>query len=176
MLPMVKVAVALLAVALAASASAAGWRSVRIDGSSDAGFATSVAEFEDKLPPARYHVLLQALKDVWEQGSKNAEAAQSEYTASDYLRQLDGLAYDQVVTLTDPTGDTARARLRTACVRYSSCPRSRPLHEQAQSGRDRSLETPWPRSEPPIGVPRGGWGGQSPNQANRDCGGCYFPP
>jgi hypothetical protein len=114
---MLKLTIAILAIALAGSASAAGWRSLTIDGSSEANFETSLAEFEARLSPARYQVFLLALKDVWEQGAKNAEAEQSEYTANDYLRQLDGLAYKQVVTLTDSTGDTAKVRLRDAIAR-----------------------------------------------------------
>ena len=120
---MLKLTIAVMAVALAGSASAAGWRSLRVDASSEASFSTSVAQFKAKLAPARYEVFLQALKDVWEQGSTNAEARQSEYTTSDYLRELDGLAYDQVVTLTDPTGDTAKTRLRSAIARVYGAPR-----------------------------------------------------
>ena len=43
---MLKLTVAVLAVALAGTASAAGWRSLRIDGSSDASFTTSLAAFQ----------------------------------------------------------------------------------------------------------------------------------
>jgi hypothetical protein len=111
---MLKLTTAVLAIALAGSASAAGWRSLTIDGSSEANFETSLAEFEARLSPARHQVFLLALKDVWEQGAKNAAAEQSEYTRNDYLLELDGLAYKHVVTLTDPTGDTAKLRLRTA--------------------------------------------------------------
>jgi hypothetical protein len=111
---MLKLTIAVLAVALAGSAGAAGWRSLRVDGSSEANFETSLAEFKARLSPARHQVFLLALKDVWEQGAKNAAAEQSEYTRNDYLLKLDGLAYKQVVTLTDPTGDTAKLRLHTA--------------------------------------------------------------
>ena len=157
---MVKLTVTLFAVALAGSASAAGWRSLRVDGSSEASFATSVAEFQDRLSPARYQVFLMALKDVWEQGAKSAEAEQGEYTANDYLRQLDGLAYEQVVTLTDPTGDTAKMRLRDAIARVYGVPR-------VPSGGGSS-----PSAAPPSGIRGLGWN-QQPQQANAQCGGCY---
>jgi hypothetical protein len=119
---MLKLTVALLAVAVAGTASAAGWRSLRVDGSSEATFATSMAEFEREMSPARYHVLVLALKDVWDLGTKNAPP-EHEYTVGDFLGQVDGLVYEQVVTLVDPTGETAKTRLREA-VAVRSPPRS----------------------------------------------------
>ena len=50
---MLKLTVAMLALALAGTANAAGWRSLRIDASSEASFAKSVEEFRDKLTPSR---------------------------------------------------------------------------------------------------------------------------
>ena len=104
---MLKVTFAVLAVALAGSASAAGWRSMRIDGSSEADFTASVIALQQKLPPVRRQVLDLALQDVWVQGVRTAAAEQREFSASEYLRQLDGLKYKEVVTFTDPSGDTA---------------------------------------------------------------------
>ena len=109
---MLKLTVAVLAIALAGSASAAGWRSLRVDGASEAAFSESVVAFQEKLSPVRRYVFASALHDIWALGTKNAEAEQREYTESDYLRQLDGLGYDEVVTLTDPTGDTAKRRYK----------------------------------------------------------------
>ena len=105
---MLKIALAVLAIALAGTASAAGWRSLRLDGSSDAGFEKSLAEFREKLTNGRRYAFTLALQDIWAQGTQSAEANQREYTAADYLRQLDGLGYEQVVRFTDPTGTTAR--------------------------------------------------------------------
>ena len=48
------------------------------------------------------------------QGVEGAKATDREYTAIEYLRQTHGLKYDEVVTLLDPTGQTARARYREA--------------------------------------------------------------
>jgi hypothetical protein len=111
---MLKLTVALLAVALAGTASAAGWRSLRVDASTEAAFEQSFAVFKDKLSSARRHVFGEALKDIWVKGNQDAEAQQREYTAADYYRQIDGLGYEQLVNFTDPSGDTARARLQQA--------------------------------------------------------------
>jgi hypothetical protein len=111
---MLKLTVALLTVVLAGTASAAGWRSLTIDGSSNASFAESVKAFNDKLPLARRYAFAWALQDIWIQGAKDAEAAQREYTASEYFRRVDGLGYSEVVTLLDPTGDTEQTRRREA--------------------------------------------------------------
>jgi hypothetical protein len=113
---MLKLTVAVLAVALAGSASAAGWRSLRIDGSSAQAFEKSAEAFQDKLSPARRYVFNEALKDIWSEGTQAAAAEQREYTADEYYRQIDGLRYEEIVKLTDPTGDTAKARYRTASL------------------------------------------------------------
>ena len=101
---MLKLTVAVLAVALASSASAAGWRKLRIDASSDTSFQESVALFQDKLSPSRRVAFAMSLEDIWLAGSRLAEEQQREFTQADYLRQLDGLGYEEVVKLTDPTG------------------------------------------------------------------------
>jgi hypothetical protein len=105
-----KVAVAVWAVALAGTASAAGWRSMRIDASSEADFTASVSALREKLPEVRRHVLDLALNDIWVRGAQAAAAEQRDYPASEYFNQLDGLRYKEVVTLTDTTGKTADRR------------------------------------------------------------------
>ena len=70
--------------------------------------------FKEKLSPARRQVFGEALKDIWVKGSQEAAAEQREYTTADYYRQIGGLGYKQVVNFTDPSGDTAQARLRQA--------------------------------------------------------------
>jgi hypothetical protein len=111
---MMRLAFAVLAVALAGVAQA-GWRSLRIDGSSQAAFETSVAALQEELSPAHRQVFDLALLDIWLRGTQDdAQAAQREYTGSDYFRQLDGLGYDEVVTLLDPTGKQAKTRYREA--------------------------------------------------------------
>jgi hypothetical protein len=116
---MLKLTIMVLAVALAGTASAAGWRNLRVDGSSEEAFAQSLEVFKDKLSPKRTYAFGEALKDIWIQGAKAAEAEQREYTADEYYRQVDGLRYEEVVTYTDPTGDTAKYRYRLAGQRQS---------------------------------------------------------
>ena len=110
-----KLPVAVLAVALAGNA-AAGWRGLRVDGSSEAAFAKSLEEFKEKLSPAHRYVLGEALKDIWLQGEKQAEADQREFTDRDYYARLHGLSYKEIVTLTDPQGDTAKDRYRVGSL------------------------------------------------------------
>jgi hypothetical protein len=119
---MVKTIVTVLAIALTGTASAAGWRDLSVDGTSEEAFAKSLEAFKDKLPPAHRYVFGEALKDIWVQGWKAAEAEQREYTAEAYYAQVDGLGYDEVVTLTDPTGHTAKVRYETAIRRYVRAP------------------------------------------------------
>lgn len=134
---MLKLTVAVLAVALAGSA-AAGWRGLRIDASSEQAFAKSLDELNDKLSPAHRYVFREALKDIWIQGERAAQAEQREYGDSDYYAQLHGLGYKEIVTLTDPTGDTAKDRYRTASLTQRYGAPAGPSHD-------------WTGGSPPIG-------------------------
>ena len=116
---MLKLTVVVLAFALAGTAAAAGWRDLRIDGSSEASFAESMEAFKEKLPRARRYVFVLAMQDIWVQGVEAAKATDREYTGIEYFRQTNGLGYDEVVTLLDPTGQTARARYREAFRLYA---------------------------------------------------------
>src|SRR6185436_13803369 len=116
---MQKLTVAVLALAFAATASAGGWRDLRIDGSSEASFAESMEAFKEKLPRARRAVFVLAMQDIWVKGVEAAKVTDREYTAIEYFRQTHGLKYDGVVTLLDPTGQTARARYREASRLYA---------------------------------------------------------
>ena len=111
---MFKLVVAVLTVALAGTAGAAGWKDLRIDGTSEAAFQQSLAVFKEKLSPERQKVFTDALMDIWVQGTLDAKRDQREFTVNDYYKQLDGLGYEQIVTLTDPSGDTADERYREA--------------------------------------------------------------
>src|SRR5688572_22536851 len=99
---MLKLTVALLALALAGAAGAAGWRDLKIDGGSEAAFQKSLEAFNTELSRERNQVFTAALMDIWLQGTANAKADQREYTVTDYHAQLDGLSYEEVVTFTDP--------------------------------------------------------------------------
>jgi hypothetical protein len=111
---MLKLTITLAALVLAGAANAENWKDLRVDGSSEAAFAHSLAAFKDKLSWARQQVFGAALKDIWIKGVQAAEAEQREYTASDYYAQIDGLGYEEVVALADPTGEITRARYRDA--------------------------------------------------------------
>ena len=104
---MLKVMYAVLAVALAGTASAAGWRKLQIDASSEAAFNQSVATFQKKLSPSRRAAFAGSLRDIEEEGKTRATAEQRDYTRAEYLEQLHGLGYEEVVTLVDPTGKRA---------------------------------------------------------------------
>ena len=91
------------------------------------------------------------------QGTKTAEAAEAEYTTGDYLRQLDGLGYQEIVTFTDPTGKTADRRFRQV---YEQLYGRGPFGGGGNRNGD-----PWDRSErqtawrgTPVGTPGGGNG------------------
>ena len=101
---MLKLTVIVLAAVLADTASAAGWRDLRIDASSAASYSESIATFQQKLTPSRRIAFARSLHDIWARGSQLAEERQSEFTDADYFRVLDGLRYEEVVTLTDPSG------------------------------------------------------------------------
>jgi hypothetical protein len=111
---MLKLTVATLVIALAGTAGAAGWKDLRIDGTSEAAFNQSLAAFKAELSPERNKVFTDALMDIWVQGTVAAKNDQREFTVDDYYKQLDGLGYEQVVTFTDPTGATANERYRDA--------------------------------------------------------------
>ena len=110
---MLKLTVAVFAIALAGTA-AAEWRDLKIDGSSEATFQQSLEAFNKELSPERHKVFTAALMDIWLQGTAEAKADERLYTVSDYHSQLDGLSYEQVVTFTDPTGETAKQRYEQA--------------------------------------------------------------
>jgi hypothetical protein len=105
---MLKLTVAVVAVALAGTASAAGWRNLRIDASSEASFAESVATFQDKLSPSRRIAFVRSLQDLWFERTESATAEEREYTSAEYRQELDGLSYEEVTRLVDPSGERAK--------------------------------------------------------------------
>jgi hypothetical protein len=130
---MLKLVVAVLAVGLASTASAAKWRDLRVDASSEAAFQQSVAVFDKELSSERRYVFQGALMDIWILGTRNAKADQREFTVNDYYQQLHGLSYEEVVTFTDPTGDTAKARQREAArLKAATAPVGAPAPLQGQ--------------------------------------------
>jgi hypothetical protein len=79
---MLKLIVAVLAIALAGNANAAGWRNLRIDASSEAAFSESIVTFQKTLSPSRRVAFARLLQDVWDDGSRRAMAEQREYSVS----------------------------------------------------------------------------------------------
>lgn len=104
---MLRLTVAVLAFALAGTASAAGWRKLQIDASSEAAFNQSVATFQKKLSPSRRAAFAGSLRDIEQESKTRARAEQRDYARAEYLEQLHGLGYEEVVTLVDPTGKRA---------------------------------------------------------------------
>jgi hypothetical protein len=115
---MLKLTVAVFAIALAGTA-AAGWRDLRIDASSEAAFRASMALFQSELSPSRAHAFNRALQDI---------LGQRDYTPSELLAQFDGLSYEQVVRIPDPTGHQAK-RYRAEYYRAQPPPNPRPRYE-----------------------------------------------
>ena len=97
----------MLSLVLAGTASAVGWRDLRIDASSAASYSESIATFQQKLTPSRRIAFARSLHDIWLRGSQLAEERQIEFTDADYFGVLHGLGYDEVVTLADPSGKKA---------------------------------------------------------------------
>ncbi|HET8697991.1 MAG TPA: hypothetical protein VFO94_10920 [Gammaproteobacteria bacterium] len=90
---------------------------MRVEAANAAGFEESVAAFEKELSTARHYVFMLALQDIWAQGLQRATAEQREYTEAEYFRQLDGLTYDEIVTLADPTGQITKERYRAGVAK-----------------------------------------------------------
>lgn len=161
---MLRVAFAVLAVVLAGTASAAGWRKLQIDASSEPSFKESVARLQDKLTPGRRSAFDRSLQDIWDEGRKLASEQQREYTEADYLRQLDGLGYEEVVTLTDPTGEKAK--------RYRA--EYEPTRGAAWAGGAPMASSPWANAPAPPPVQNGVYRGWTTNGGiritNNACG------
>ena len=75
---MLKITVTVLALVLAGTASAEGWRKLQIDASSEAAFNESVVTFQKKLSPSRRVAFAMSLEDIWLAGSRRAEEQQRE--------------------------------------------------------------------------------------------------
>jgi hypothetical protein len=101
---MLKLTVAVLAIAFIGSASAEEWR---LDAGSHRAFKRSLEAAKDELSPENVQMLGGALKHIWNESTKAAEAQQRSYSDKDYFRQLDGLSYEQLVHFTDATYEAA---------------------------------------------------------------------
>jgi hypothetical protein len=137
---MLKLTVAVLAIALAGTASADEGSSLRVDASSNRAFKRSLTAFKDELSPEQVLAFGDALKDIWA-GTERRK---------DYYRQIHGLSYEEVVNLT--TGVTAELRRQKAERRLQAAaapPRAAPAYHRP---------SPWEGvpPPPPTWQPRGG--------------------
>ncbi|HEY3518320.1 MAG TPA: hypothetical protein VGL98_14825 [Gammaproteobacteria bacterium] len=121
---MLKITVAVLAIALVGSVSAEGWR---LDAGSHRAFKRSLEVAKDELSPENVQMLGGALKHIWNEGTKAAEAEQRSYSDKDYFRQIDGLSYEQLVHFTDATYEAA--------LKYNSPPDDAVAFEAPVNGR-----------------------------------------
>jgi hypothetical protein len=96
---MSKLTIAMAAAVLAGCASTSGWRALSVDGTSESTVNESVALIQQELPAFRREHFYIALGDIWIDGRAEARAAGTEYVASDYYAQLDGLRYHDVLAL-----------------------------------------------------------------------------
>ena len=146
---MLKLTVAVVALALAGTVSADAEPSLRVDASSGAAFKRSLAAFKDELSPEQRWAFGEALKDIWIAGRQADDTERGRYRKADYYRQIDGLSYEEVVALT--TGEAAKLRLQAAAAPRRAVYRARPVYV---------VRSPWEGVPPPIPAtpsqPRGG--------------------
>ena len=109
---MSRIVMVLVGFVLAGCASS-GWRALRIDGTSEARFTASLTEFQETLNEQRRYILERSLLDVWIVGAGTAADAhlrgeEASYTPRDYLDEVDGLGYAEIVELADPSGERTK--------------------------------------------------------------------
>ena len=103
---MSKVIVSVAALMLTACAGTSEWRSLRIDGSSEAAMRDSLTRLEQQLPRDFHRRMFAlALGDVAADNSGNAD-----YSSDDYRADLDGLTYQGVLRLADRAGTPLKQR------------------------------------------------------------------
>jgi hypothetical protein len=125
---MSKLTIVVSAVVVAGCASTQEWRALRIDGSSQAGFESSVSLIQREMPTTRRRFFDLALADIWVTGRMDANvAASGDFTAEDYFRQLDGLDYEGVIELADSAGPSiSRQYAQDRAARVQNLRRSAP--------------------------------------------------
>ena len=151
---MLKLTVAMLAIAVAGTTNADEFPSLRVDASSNAAFERSLTAFKDELSPEQRHTFGEALTDIWLAGTQAAETSRGKYRTADYYRQIHGLSYEEVVNFA--TGETAELRRQKELRRQAAAAPSRaavppyaaPVHRRS----------PWEGvpPPPPTWQPRGG--------------------
>ena len=164
---MSRILICTAAFVLSGCASMGEWRSMAIDGTSEAAFAQSVTALNDELPYRHQQLLSLALIDIARTGQSNAEGAddaESAYSYEQYRSELNGLTYDGVIALADQQGIPISQQY--AARRSSGAPAVTGL-----SGTNQNQTTFGMNGSP---VPRPGDAGW-PLGAN-DRGGALYPP
>ena len=112
---MKKLAVVMVGMALAACASTSGWQAPRIDATSQSNFEASVAALQQTLPPNHRLFFEVALQELWNStASKGGAESSVEEATKAYFAQLDGLGYEQVISL---AGSEAKERYQSLLSR-----------------------------------------------------------
>lgn len=88
---LVVVSLAALMLVCGVSASARGWRDLRIDASSTSRFDESIQQMRDELPYNRAVLFVLVLQDL-----------KARVTPEEYRQRLDGLAYKDIARLASP--------------------------------------------------------------------------
>jgi len=105
---MPKLAFLIVGLALAGCASTSEWRALRLDGASKSTFEESAAVFRQELPQGRRLYFDVAITDLWTTAALKAqldlqtESNALEAASRNFLAQIDGLGYDEIVSLAGP--------------------------------------------------------------------------
>ncbi len=150
---MLKLTVAVLALAFAGIASADAAPSLRVDASSRAAFKRSLAAFKDELSPEQRQAFGEALQDIWISGTQADDTERGKYRKADYYRQIHGLSYEEVVSFA--TGEAAKLRLQAAAAPRRAAPPAYVVRSPWEG-----VPPPPPTWQPRGGTPLFGPGGQ----------------
>lgn len=143
------------ATVLAGCAGTSEWRTLRIDGSSEASLHESLNRLDQELPRAYHRRMLEiALVDIW---STNAQLAgetddgeDAAYTKENFRAELHGLTYESVVALANRTGRSvsslyySQRPIAQPESRYGALPGPAPAFHDNGSPNHGTWRTGWP--------------------------------
>lgn len=145
------------AMALTGCASTSEWRTLRIDGSSEASLRESLTRLEQELPRAYHRRMLEiALADIWSTSAQRAgetdDGEGAAYTKEDYRAELHGLTYESVVALANQTGRSVSSlyysrhqpSIAQPESRYGALPGPAPAFHDNGSPNHGTWRTGWP--------------------------------
>lgn len=115
---MPKLAFLIVGLALAGCASTSEWRDLRIDGTSKSTFEESAAALRQELPQGRRLYFDVVVVELWITAAAKAQTEGNalEVASHDFLAQIDGLAYDEIVGLTGPRANKTYVPLAWAAA------------------------------------------------------------